>query len=787
LDIPTKIMEPEGLSSREAEARLAAHGPNAVAEEPHSLWRSLFAKFWAPVPWLLEAAMMLQVALGEYVEAGVIGTLLALNVGLAIIQESRASAALAALKQRLAPAALVRRDGSWTKRPAADLVPGDVIRLPLGAVVPADARIASGAVLVDQSMLTGESVPVDAAAGETLYAGALIRRGEAIAEVTATGARTYFGRTAELVRVAHPASTEQAAIMGTVQNLAALNGAVALIVVLYAHFVAGLHALDVTFLGLTALLAAIPVALPATFALSAALGAQTLARQGVLLTRLSAAHETAGMDVLCADKTGTLTRNAMEVAEVVPMPGFDRARVLALAAFASSLSDLDPIDATLQKAALAATSAESTERLLQFTPFDPATRMSEALIASADGATLRVAKGAVRALAPFAQVSDEAHRLADALAAQGHRVIAVAAGAAGAAGTANTTKPLVLAGLVALSDPPREDSAELVAALRALGVKTIMVTGDSPVTAAAIARKVGIPDRVSPAERLDDARRGEEFDVLARVVPEEKFNLVKVLQERGHTVGMCGDGANDAPALRQAQIGIAVSTATDVAKAAAAMVLTEPGLSGIVHAVREGRVAFQRLKTYTLNMLTKKIELVLLLAVGLFMTGGAVVTPTLMVLLLATNDFLTMSLTTDRASASPEPGRWRMGRLMAMAGVAGLLKLCFSVGAIALGELKFGFSAAELQTFTFVTLVFGNQAVLFVLRERGHLWRSMPSPWLIASAVVDVTVVAGLALSGVLMAKLPWPFFAGMAGAALVFALVLDQIKVPLLRALRIA
>ncbi len=320
-----------------------------------------------------------------------------------------------------------------------------------------------------------------------------------------------------------------------------------------------------------------------------------------------------------------------------------------------------------------------------------------------------------------------------------------------------------------------------------MGVKTIMVTGDSPVTAAAIARKVGIPDRVCPAERFGDARRGEDFDVLARVVPEEKFNLVKVLQERGHVVGMCGDGANDAPALRQAQIGIAVSTATDVAKAAAAMVLTEPGLAGIVHAVREGRVAFQRLRTYTLNMLTKKIELVLLLAVGLFMTGGAVVTPTLMVLLLATNDFLTMSLTTDRAAPAPAPARWRMGRIMAMAGVVGLLKLGFSVGAIAFGELRFGFSPAELQTFTFVTLVLGNQAVLFVLRERGPMWRSMPSPWLIASALVDIAIVSGLALSGLLMAKLAWPFFAGMAGAALVFALVLDRIKVPLLRALRIA
>ena len=336
------------------------------------------------MPWLLDAAIVLQVWLGQYVEAAVVGGLLAFNAILGVLQEGRASAALAALKQRLAPTALVRRDGEWIRRPAAAVVPGDAIRLALGAVVPADARIVSGSVIVDQSTVTGESVPVDASPGDQVFAGTLVRRGQAVAEVTATGAHTYFGRAAELVRVARGASTEQAAILGAVRSLAVVNGALALLTVSYASLMAW-PAADVIRLALTALLASIPVALPATFTLSAAIGAQRMARHGVLLTRLSAAHEAAAMDVLCADKTGTLTRNALEVEGVSPMPGFDRARVMALAVRASSEADQDRIDAAIRRAAGEADSGEPAERLVRFVPFDPATKMRRRLSSIAMG------------------------------------------------------------------------------------------------------------------------------------------------------------------------------------------------------------------------------------------------------------------------------------------------------------------------------------------------------------------------------------------------------------------
>lgn len=391
---------PRGLTSGEAHRRLREFGPNAVADEGAPFWRAFLAKFWSPVPWMLEAAIVLQLGLGAYVEAAVPGGLLLFNAILGVFQEGRAGAAVAALKNRLAPTALVRRDGAWVRLAASELVPGDAIRVPLGAVVPADAVIVSGSVMVDQSMLTGESVPVEASPGSQVYAGSLVRRGEAIADVRATGAHTYFGRAAELVRVAHAVSTEQAAILGVTRNLAIVNGTVGAVIIVYAY-AAALPSAETIRLTLTALLATIPMALPATFTLSAAFGAQRLARHGVLLTRLSAAHEAVAMDVLCADTTGTLTRNALKVVDVLAMPGFDRERVLTLAALASSEADQDPIDAAIRAAATTAASGGTSERRVRFVPFDPATKTAEAIVLGHNGDEQRVIKGAFEAIAQF--------------------------------------------------------------------------------------------------------------------------------------------------------------------------------------------------------------------------------------------------------------------------------------------------------------------------------------------------------------------------------------------------
>jgi H+-transporting ATPase len=552
-----------GLTTEEAARRLKQFGQNAVADTTLNPFRLALDKFWAPVPWMLEAAIALQIALGAYVEAAIIAALLVFNAALGFFQEGRAQVTLTALRSRLALTATARRNAAWTNLPAAELVTGDIVKLSLGGVVPADVRLVEGSVLLDQSMLTGESIPIESGPGFQTYAGALVRRGEAVAVVTATGTRTKFGRTAELVLSARVVSSQQKAVLRVVRNLALFNGTLIVILVAYAW----LHAMplgEMVSLVLTAVLASIPVALPATFTLAAAVSAQSLARQGVLPTRLSAVDEAASIEVLCADKTGTLTRNELTVTTVRPLSGFDEAHLLGLATLAGSDGGHDPVDAAIRFAA-AHNGPSDLPKRIAFVPFDPTTKMSEATAVDRTGGHLRIVKGAFAVIVGLTQPSPEASTAASELEAQGFRVLAVAVGPPAA---------LRLAGLIALSDPPRTDSAALITELDTLGVRTVMVTGDAPATAAIVARAVGLEGAVCPPGPILDSVRPQDFAGFAGVLPEDKYRIVKAFQKEGHTVGMCGDGANDAPALRQAQMGIAVSTATDVAKSAAGIVLT---------------------------------------------------------------------------------------------------------------------------------------------------------------------------------------------------------------------
>jgi len=765
-----------GLTTSEANRRLEKFGANAMPDTSMHPLRMAIEKFWAPVPWMLEAAIILELVLGKYVEAAIIAALLIFNAALGLFQESRAQATLAALRSRLALNASVRRDGAWKTIPAVELVPGDVVKLSLGAVVAADVHLTGGEVLIDQSMLTGESVPIEAGTGVQTYAGALVRRGEAVAEVTATGVRTKFGRTAELVRTAHVVSSQQKAVLRVVRNLAAFNGVVIALLVTYAWLLR-MPLDEIIPLVLTAVLASIPVALPATFTLASALGARALAKLGVLPTRLSAVDEAATMSLLCADKTGTLTQNALTVTTVRPMPSFDETHVLALAALASSDGGQDPVDGAIRSAALGK-AASDAPKVIKFVPFDPGTKMSEATVQDPDGGTQRIVKGAFAAVAGLTQPSATATAVSKELEEKGFRVLAVAAG------PPNAVK---LAGLIALSDPPRKDSAALVTELHQLGVRTVMVTGDAPATAAIVAHAVGLDGAVCPPGPIPDSVRAEQFAVFAGVLPEDKYKLVKAFQKGGHTVGMCGDGANDAPALRQAQIGIAVSTATDVAKSAAGMVLTEPGLAGIVAAVKEGRITFQRILTYTLNSIIKKIVTVLFLIVGLIMTGHAILTPLLMVIVMIAGDFLAMSLTTDNVRPSPMPNSWRIGNLTMAGVVMGICLLAFCSTVLAVGKFEMGLGIDELRTLAFVALVFGSQATIYAIRQRRHLLGSRPSLWLAVSSVADVLIAAILAVGGIAMTPLPTSMVGGTFAAAMALTFVLDVVKVPVFARLGIS
>lgn len=766
---------PVGLTSREAADKLQQFGSNAVAEaRPHEVV-ALLRKLWGVIPWMLELALIIDLILGKWIEAVVIGALLVVNAIIGFRQEGRAQKALALLRERLTVNARVRRDGHWQTLPAIGIVPDDLVHLRVGDIVPADIRLTDGQVQVDQSQLTGESLPVEYQSGNTAYAGSLVSRGEATGLVTATGARTYFGKTAELVRTAEaPRRLE-----GLIVKIAKYLGAVVMVLAVAAFatmIIRGTPLSEMLPFGMMLLIASVPMALPMMFTMSAALGARALAEGGILVTRLSAIQDAASMDVLCLDKTGTITENRLTVGSLEPSNQTTADDLLRLAALASDDATQDPIDLAILKAAGERGLVVASSQRLGFVPFDPSTKRSEASIRQEDQ-LLRIVKGAPATVAemahaPWPEIAADVERLS----ADGSRVLAVATG---------TGSSLRMAGLVTLSDPPRSDSAVLIADLRKRGVRVVLVTGDGAATARAIAARVGIAGEVAPAgtlrENLDPAAAAR-FDIFAGVFPQEKFFLIQALQKAGHMVGMTGDGVNDAPALRQADVGIAVASATDVAKAAASLVLTKPGLGGIVMAIDGSRRIFQRMQNFVLAMISRKLSNPTFFALGVILLGAFALKPVQMVLLMFAGDLATMSVSTDRVTPSPKPDRWAVGRLTAT-GISFAALLLFLNGAVfwvATNVLQL--SLPETQTLLFVWLVFGgSQSVLYLTRGRGMFWtRPFPGRWLIFATLLDAGVVTLLATFGWLMAPIPLSLIGAALVLAIVFLIVADLLKVTL-------
>jgi len=772
LDDIATATTPQGLSAAEAERRLAQFGLNEVAEEkPHPLL-ALLRKFWSPVPWMLEATIVLQLVLGKPDEAAVIAVLLVVNAVLGYLQEGRANKALALLRQRLDIQARVLRDGRWQRVPACNLVPGDAVHVRMGDLVPADLRLAEGQVQLDQSSLTGESLPAEAGPGSDAYSGSVVSRGEASGEVLATGSGTRFGKTAELVRSAKTVSHLEAVIFGIVKYLVLLD--VALVAALLIYAVAtGMPLTEVVPFALILLVASVPVALPATFTLATALGALELARRGVLVTRLSAIEEAAAMDMLASDKTGTITANRLNLAALKPAGTTTENDLLRWAALACDEATQDPIDLAILAAARERKLLEHPPRRIRFTPFDPQTRRSEMLFEE-NGLTRRAVKGAELEVAALAGAPDVAAEV-EALAAGGYRVLGVAIG---------DETALQFAGLVALQDPPRQDSAALVESLRQLGVRVVMVTGDGQATARTVAQEVGIGGRACPATMLTEnaTRSITECDVFAQVFPEDKFHLVQALQHAGHVTGMTGDGVNDAPALKQAEVGIAVANATDVAKAAASLVLTNPGLSDVVAAVETSRRIYQRMLTYTLNKIIKTLEIAIFMSVGVMLTGVFVITPLLIVLLLFTNDFVTMSIATDRVAFSRKPERWHIATLMLTAAPLAALILVLSFSVFFAGRDLLHLPLAQLQTLIFVMLVFTGLGNVYLVRERRHFWQSRPSRWLMVATALDLAVVCVMASQGILMTAISPALIAGLLALAVAYLAMMDFLKIRIFR-----
>ncbi|HTS33450.1 MAG TPA: plasma-membrane proton-efflux P-type ATPase [Thermoplasmata archaeon] len=753
----------DGLSEAVATARLAQYGYNEVEDAPRHPFREFLARFWGPVPWMLEAATGLELLLGKLPETAIIAGLLVFNAVLGEIQDARAQTALDLLRARLHVTARVRRDGGWRSLPARELVPGDWIHVRMGDIVPADCTVGEGSVEVDQSALTGESATVTRAKPETVYSGSIVRRGEASGTVTATGGHSYFGRTAELVRTAKSSGHLERLLFTIVRYLVTIDSVLAVTVLAVALY-RGVPLLSFIPFVLILLIASVPVALPATFTVANAIEARELAEEGVLVTGLSAIQEAASVDVVCVDKTGTLTQNREVVGDILPFGTTSNEELLAFAGAACDESTQDPIDLAIL-GAMRERHASPLPRQ-RFVPFDPATKRSEAEVRSGDR-VLRVVLGSPLVVGQLAGLPAGSQEQIDRLAASGARILSVAAGSGGS---------LSVLGLVALADPPREDAAELVRSLHDLGVRVLMLTGDTAATARAVGRQVGIGDRIG--DRTVATEDPLQYDGFAGVYPEDKFDLVRALQRAGKVVGMTGDGVNDAPALKQAEVGVAVASATDVAKSAAKLVLTRPGLRDLVSAVTGGRRVYRRMLTWTITKISKNIEFVLLLSIVFIATGLFATTPFLIILLIFSNDFVTITVGTDRARISSVPDRWNVREIVTVAAFLGSAWLVLSLTVFWLGWVVLGLPLAEVQTLVFVYLVFSSQATVYIARVRGPFWSYRPSEHLVVASVGVGLAVSGLAISGTLMAAIPAVLVLEVLGIVAGAALVVDRVKI---------
>ena len=777
----------QGLSTNEAEARLRRYGPNAIQEERQSLFLEIGSHFWGPIPWMIEAALVLTAATGRWTDFAIILALLVLNGVVGFWEEHQAMGAIEALKERMAKQAKVNRDGEWATLNAEALVPGDLVAVGRGDIVPADASIVDGTAQTDESALTGESLPVDKHPGDELYSGSIVSRGGPVARVLATGSRTLFGRTAELAGMEPPPSHLQRAILSIGKYLIA----VALVLVAVIVVVSLLRGTSVTTtleFALVVTIASVPVALPAVLSVTLAVGARDLARREALVSHLPAVEEMAGVDILCVDKTGTITKNDLAVADVVALGSADdRDDVLLQAALTTEPGSGDPID----RAILEGIDQEEMHRykILDLEPFDPTRKRAEARVQGPEGAEFGVAKGAVQAVVDLVGadggVSARISEVTDAFAKKGYRALAVARGDA---------DRWRATGVIGIQDPPRDDSRETLREAERLGVQIKMVTGDRVEIASEIAAMVGMGSHILAADALRDgdgngdgensARRVEGADGFAQVVPEDKYRIVEMLQGLGHIVGMTGDGVNDVPALERADAGIAVSGATDAARAAADIVLLAPGLSTIIDTIHRAREVFQRMKNYSIYRIAETIRVVFFVTIAILVFGFFPITPIQVVLLAILNDGAILSIAYDRVRGSSRPVRWDLKDILAIATVLGLVGVVSSFGFLWFAHEPLSLSDAKVQTLLYLKLSIAGHLTVFVARTHGRFWSYRPS-WILVGAVVGTQIVATIiAVSGVLMEPISWGL-AGLAWAyALVWMLVLDQVKVSTYRIL---
>lgn len=773
----------DGLSSEEAAKRLQQYGRNEIAEEKQSRLLAFLRYFWGPIPWMIEVAAIISAVIQHWDDLAIIVVLLAVNAVVGFWQEDKATNAIELLKNRLALRATVLRDKKWLDVPAAELVPGDITRLRLGNIIPADVRLLTGAyVLVDQSALTGEALPVEKHQGDLAYASSIVRQGEMDGVVTETGMGTYFGRTTKLVEEAQTKSHFQKAIVKIGDYLIVIAVVLVAITTLVGIYRA-LPAFDLLQFGLVLIVAAIPAAMPAVLSVSMAVGAEALAKKKAIVSKLVAIEELAGVDILCADKTGTITKNELTVGEVRPLTGYTLDDVLLFGTLASRAEDKDPIDDTIiaRAQSVAGGPARIAEYEIEgFTPFDPISKRTEAAVHHGTDVPFHVAKGAPQAILQLVHadgaVVGTVTRSVDEFAYKGFRALGVA--------RTDATGGWAYVGLVALYDPPREDSAATIQTAESMGMDVKMVTGDHTAIAREVSGLVGLKTNIltpssflnEPDEQAEPAV--ENADGFAEVFPEHKYRIVELLQKKNHIVCMTGDGVNDAPALKKADAGIAVAGATDAAKSAADVVLTNPGLSVIIDAVKESRKIFQRMTNYALYRITETTRVLVFITLSIIAFNTYPVTALMIVLLALLNDMPIITIAYDNVRYSSTPERWNMKSLLSMSTFLGGVGVVSSFLMLYIGLEVLHLNALEIQSFIFLKLAVAGHLTLFVARTKGPFWSIRPGKSLLAAIVLTKVIATVITVYGVLLPAIGWSLALVVWGYALAWFVAQDFLKV---------